>query len=71
VDASYLEVYNEQIADLLCQPIVEEDFVPLKPKERILLEEKLKKLLKVLLIVIILLVLLLDYQRLQIQYLFI
>lgn len=47
VDASYLEVYNEQISDLLCQPVVEEDFVPLKPKERIKLEEKLKKLLKV------------------------
>jgi hypothetical protein len=47
VDASYLEVYNEQISDLLIPPQEEEEYVPLKPKERIILEERLKKLLKV------------------------
>jgi Skp family chaperone for outer membrane proteins len=46
VDASYLEVYNETITDLLCPPPKEVDFVPLKPKERIKLEAKLKKLQK-------------------------
>jgi len=46
VDASYLEVYNETITDLLCPPPKEIEFVPLKPKERIKLEAKLKKLKK-------------------------
>jgi hypothetical protein len=44
-------VYNEQISDLLHPMPREEDFVPLKPKERIALEGKLKKLLKVLIMV--------------------
>jgi hypothetical protein len=46
VDASYLEVYNETITDLLCPPPKEIEFVPLKPKERIKMEAKLKKLKK-------------------------
>lgn len=46
IDASYLEVYNEQITDLLCPPPVEEDYVPLTPKERIKVETKLKKLVR-------------------------
>ena len=41
-----LQVYNEVLSDLLAPPPVEEDFVPLKPKERIALETKLKKLRK-------------------------
>ncbi len=41
------QVYNEQIADLLNPAIEVEDFVILSPKERVKLEDKLKKLLKV------------------------
>ena len=48
VDASYLEVYNEGISDLLVPKASTEvsEFVPLKPKERMKLEEKHKKLVK-------------------------
>ena len=46
VDASYLEIYNEQIGDLLAPAPNIDKFVPLKPKERIKCEEELKKLLK-------------------------
>jgi len=47
VDASYLEIYNEQIRDLLAPAPTEADYIPLKPKERIKLETELKKLQKV------------------------
>ena len=48
VDASYLEVYNEGISDLLVPKASTDvaEFVPLKPKERMKLEEKHKKLVK-------------------------
>ena len=47
VDASYLEIYNENIADLLCPNPGVKAYVPLKPKERIKYEGDLKKLMKV------------------------
>jgi len=46
VDACYLEVYNENISDLLCPPAKEEDIVILSPKERMKLEEKIKKMIR-------------------------
>lgn len=46
VDASYLEIYNEQIGDLLAPAPNVDEYVPLKPKERIKCEAELKKLLK-------------------------
>ena len=48
VDASYLEVYNEGISDLLVPKASTDltEFVPLKPKERMKLEEKYKRLVK-------------------------
>lgn len=45
VDASYLEIYCEKITDLLNPPPSEEEFVILPPKERVKLEEKLKKMI--------------------------
>ena len=44
VSASYLEIYNEVIGDLLNPAPLMDDFEPLPPKERIKLEKKLKKL---------------------------
>lgn len=41
-----MEIYNEQIADLLCPPPKEEELVILSPKERLKLEDKIKKLLR-------------------------
>jgi hypothetical protein len=46
VDACYLEVYNEQISDLLCPAPKEQELVFLSAKERIKVETKLNKLLK-------------------------
>ena len=47
VSANYIEIYNEEIKDLLHPPPTTEVEIPiLKPRERIKLEQKLKKLRK-------------------------
>ena len=46
VDACYLEVYNEMIMDLLVPKQKEAELFILSPKERMKMEDKLKKLIK-------------------------